>query len=193
MLAGLLEQDGAVATELGHLPDDEDLLLDALAGAAGEHDLLITAGGISAGAYEVVRQALTPLGCMRFLNVAMSPGSPQGLGVLGTTPVLALPGNPTAALVSYLVFGRPLLRGCQGYPDPMPPWFPMALAAPLARRGEGTRFIPGLLNRGGGTVLGGLAESGHRLTAFAGADCLLRVDPGEGLARGGDAVPVLAL
>jgi molybdopterin biosynthesis enzyme len=69
----------------------------------------------------------------------------------------------------------------------------MALATPLARRGKVTRFVPGLLNRGGGTVLGGLAESGHRLTAFAGADCLLRVDPGEGPARGGDAVPVLAL
>jgi len=94
MVAALLEQDGSVATELGHLPDDEDLLLDALLGAVADHDLLITVGGISAGAYEVVRQALTPLGCMRFLSVAMSPGGPQGLGVLGTTPVLALPGNP---------------------------------------------------------------------------------------------------
>lgn len=193
MLAALLEQDGAVATELGRLPDDEDMLLGALLGAAAEHDVLITVGGISAGAYEVVRQALTPLGSMRFLSVAMSPGSPQGLGVLGTTPVLALPGNPTAALVSYLVFGRPLLRGCQGHLDPMPPWLPVALAAPLVRRPDATRFVPGLLNRGDATVLVGFADAGHRLTAFAGADRLLRVDPGERPVRAGDAVPVLVL
>ena len=193
MLAALLEQDGAVATELGHLPDDEGLLLGALLGAAADHDLLITVGGISAGAYEVVRQALTPLGCMRFLSVAMSPGGPQGLGVLGTTPVLALPGNPTAALVSYLVFGRPLLRACQGHLDPMPPWHPLILTTSLARRAEVTRFVPGLLSRGEGAVLGGLADAGHRLTAFADADCLLRVDPGARPVRAGDAVPVLAL
>jgi len=91
------------------------------------------------------------------------------------------------------VFGRPLLRGCQGHLDPMPHWLPVALAAPLARRPDATRFVPGLLNRGDATVLGGFADAGHRLTAFAGADRLLRVDPGERPVRAGDAVPVLAL
>jgi len=114
LLATLAEADGAVTTVLPCLPDDPERVLDCLLAAAVTYDVVVTAGGISAGAYEVVRQALEPLGTVAFSRVAMTPGSPQGRGRILATPVLALPGNPTAALVSYLVFGRPLLRLARG-------------------------------------------------------------------------------
>jgi molybdopterin molybdotransferase len=116
MLAALLEQDGAVATELGHLPDDEDLLLDELAGAGAEHDLLITAGGISAGAYEVVSQALTPLGCMRFLNVAMSPGSRRDWACWGRRPSSPCRATPPPRSSPTSCSGARCYRAARGTP-----------------------------------------------------------------------------
>ncbi len=82
-----------------------------------EFDLLVTSGGVSAGAHEVVRLALEPLG-LAFLSVAMQPGGPQGLGLAdlgrGPVPVVALPGNPVSVLVSFEAFLRPALLAAAG-------------------------------------------------------------------------------
>nr|WP_255529483.1 molybdopterin-binding protein [Leucobacter edaphi] len=81
---------------------------------APRFDLVVTSGGISAGAFEVIREALTPAG-IDFLAVAMQPGGPQGLGALpGGTPVLCFPGNPVSSALSAEAFLLPLLRSFAG-------------------------------------------------------------------------------
>lgn len=71
-------------------------------------DLILSSGGISKGAYEVVRQALARHD-VDFVSVAMQPGGPQGAGTVNGVPYLAFPGNPVSSLVSFEVFLRPVL------------------------------------------------------------------------------------
>jgi molybdopterin molybdotransferase len=78
--------------------------------------VLVTSGGVSVGAYDVVKQVLSQLGTVGFDKVAMQPGMPQGFGTIGpdSTPVFGLPGNPVSALVSFEAFVRPALRTMLG-------------------------------------------------------------------------------
>ncbi|UOQ60416.1 molybdopterin molybdotransferase MoeA [Leucobacter rhizosphaerae] len=118
MLAAALRDAGAVVTTL-RSGDRANDFRDAVLGSLAEVDLVITSGGISAGAFEVVREALAPLG-IAFGSVAMQPGGPQGLGSLdrdGTAiPVVCFPGNPVSALISAETFVLPLLRDAAGLP-----------------------------------------------------------------------------
>ncbi|WP_369371310.1 gephyrin-like molybdotransferase Glp [Promicromonospora sp. Populi] len=95
------------------LPDDPETARAGLAQAARQCDLVLTTGGVSQGAYEVVKDALPEV---TFRSVAMQPGGPQGLGRLDGTPVLTFPGNPVSAQVSFVVFLRDVLRRAGGLP-----------------------------------------------------------------------------
>lgn len=118
MLAAALRDAGVEVTTL-RSGDRADDFRNVLLRRASAHDLIITSGGISAGAFEVVREALTPLG-ITFGSVAMQPGGPQGLGVLEVSgagvPVICFPGNPVSALISAETFVLPLLRAAAGLP-----------------------------------------------------------------------------
>ncbi len=107
---------GAVAYRVGIVPDEPRRLLDTLEDQLVRADLLITSGGVSVGAYDVVKDVLGRLGTVQFDSVAMQPGMPQGFGTIGpdATPVFGLPGNPVSALVSFEVFVRPALRRMLG-------------------------------------------------------------------------------
>jgi len=98
--------------------DDAAELLNIIEKGSPTADLVITVGGVSAGAREVVRDALGPLG-VEFSHVAMQPGGPQGLGVIATAqrgiPAVTFPGNPVSALVSFEIFVRPILRRLAGF------------------------------------------------------------------------------
>lgn len=111
-LAAAARDAGADAYRVGIVPDDHARLLDVLEGQLRRADLLITSGGVSVGAFDVVKQALSELGTVEFSRVAMQPGMPQGFGTLGPdgTPIFCLPGNPVSALVSFEVFVRPAIR-----------------------------------------------------------------------------------
>lgn len=120
MLAALARADDATVVAVEHLRDDDDLaaVVERLAGVC---DLVMTSGGVSAGAYEPVKAAYADGDAVRFVKVAMQPGKPQGFGVVaGGVPLLALPGNPVSSLVSYLSFVRPALRVLAGRPADEP-------------------------------------------------------------------------
>ena len=86
--AGLDVLRAAIAT------DNPDELQDAAAAATPPHvDLIVTTGGVSKGAYEVVRQAMADQD-VEFLHVAMQPGGPQGIGTFDGVPFLGFPGKP---------------------------------------------------------------------------------------------------
>ncbi|MET4158284.1 gephyrin-like molybdotransferase Glp [Agromyces sp. PvR057] len=117
LLAGLVRDAGCELVEVVRMPDDERLLRAWLDGL-GPRDAVVFTGGVSVGAYDVVRRVLSELGTVDFVRVAMQPGSPQAFGRLADgTPVFGLPGNPVAVAVSFEVFVRPALLALQGRPD----------------------------------------------------------------------------
>lgn len=119
LLRGLLQRLLVDVIDGGILPDNRDATREALQRAAAEVDLVITSGGVSCGEEDHVRATIEAVGQLEFWRVAIRPGRPVALGQLGNTPLLALPGNPVAALVTFWAIGRPLLDRLAGA-TPMP-------------------------------------------------------------------------
>jgi len=116
LLAAAVREAGADPVRLGPLPDDPTALLGVLARLDDDPgiDAVVTSGGVSAGAFDVVKAALAGTG-VEFVAVAVQPGKPQGLGLLpGGTPLFALPGNPVSVYTSFEVFVRPALLRMRG-------------------------------------------------------------------------------
>ncbi|MFI7067800.1 gephyrin-like molybdotransferase Glp [Kribbella sp. NPDC050124] len=115
-LAAAARDAGAVVYRVGIVGDDPKRIMDTLSDQLVRADLVITTGGVSMGAYDVVKEVLTKTGTVDFPQVAMQPGKPQGFGVLGDdeVPIFTLPGNPVSAYVSFEVFVRPALRKLMG-------------------------------------------------------------------------------
>jgi molybdopterin molybdotransferase len=102
-LTAAAQEAGASPYRVGIVPDDPRKLAATLEDQLVRADVLVTSGGVSVGAYDVVKQVLSQLGTVGFDKVAMQPGMPQGFGTIGpdSTPVFGLPGNPVSALVSF--------------------------------------------------------------------------------------------
>nr|WP_240482288.1 gephyrin-like molybdotransferase Glp [Microbacterium sediminis] len=112
LLASLAREAGAEVISVATV-DDEPHSLRAVLDGAADADVVLTSGGVSAGAYEVVKNVLG--GQIAFTKVAMQPGKPQAFGRLSSGAlVFGLPGNPVSAAVSFEVFVRPALLRMQG-------------------------------------------------------------------------------
>ena len=186
MLAAALREAGAEVTTAPATSDDVALFRETLAGHATDVDLIVTTGGVSAGAYEVVKDALT--GDVEFVKVAMQPGMPQGAGTVNGTPIVTLPGNPVSALVSFEVFIRPPLRAAMGLPSERPrrsATLTEKLTSPAGKR----QFRRGVLGTDEQVSSYGPPAS-HHLRWLATANCLL--DIGEDVVElaAGSPVPV---
>jgi molybdopterin molybdotransferase len=116
MLAAAARSAGAIAYRVGIVSDDASEFRDALSDQLVRADLVVTSGGVSKGAYDVVKEVLSEVGTVSFGEVAMQPGKPQGFGFVGedATPILTLPGNPVSAYVSFEVFVVPAIRRMMG-------------------------------------------------------------------------------
>ncbi|MBM9460374.1 molybdopterin molybdotransferase MoeA [Nocardioides sp. zg-536] len=191
LLAAAVAEAGGVAVRRLWVADDVPAFLALLDSelAGGDVDLVLTSGGVSAGAYEVVKEALGPRG-VEFVKVAMQPGMPQGSGLVGGVPVVCLPGNPVSALTSFEVFVRPALRRAHGHPVPHRPVLRVALTEPLVPLAGKRQLRRGRLDRAAGTVTPwGPAGSGF-LGWFAGADALIDLPPAGAPLNVGDEVEV---
>jgi molybdopterin molybdotransferase len=174
LLAAAVREAGGSASVLRFVPDDVAAFHAALASHAGEVDLLVTSGGVSAGAYEVVKDALTGRG-VEFVRVAMQPGGPQGCGRLDGLPVVTLPGNPVSAALSFELFVRPALLGAMGHPVVDRPRAGAQLASALRspagkRQYRRARHDEGLVEV---TPVGG--PGSHLLASFAASNCLIEI------------------
>jgi molybdopterin molybdotransferase len=116
VLAALAREAGAEVVLRTRVADEADALRAVVARAvAGGADAIVFSGGVSAGAYEVVKSTLGPGGEMAFSSVAMQPGKPQGFGALpGGALLFGLPGNPVSSALSFEAFVRPALLRMQG-------------------------------------------------------------------------------
>lgn len=191
LLAAAVEEAGGVAVRTLWVADDVPAFLDLLDTAVREEqvDLVLTSGGVSAGAYEVVKDGLGPRG-VEFVKVAMQPGMPQGSGLVGDVPVVCLPGNPVSALTSFEVFVRPALRAAVGHPAPQRTVVRARLTEPLTPPPGKRQLRRARLDRSSGEVTPwGPAGSGF-LGWFAGADALVDLPADSGAVDAGALVDV---
>lgn len=110
----LLGSMGCEVTDLGILPDDKGAIIAALDTAKNDHDVLMTSGGVSAGEEDHVKSAVEVLGSVHFWRLAIKPGRPIALGQVGDASFIGLPGNPVAAMVTFLMIAQPVLRLLSG-------------------------------------------------------------------------------
>jgi molybdopterin molybdotransferase len=173
LLAAAVEDAGGGARRLHFVPDDVDQFLATVRAEVASADLLITSGGVSAGAYEVVKDAFRQLGTVEFTKVGMQPGGPQGAGTVDGVPVVTLPGNPVSAFVSFEVFVRPALRRAMGYTHPDRLHVPARLTGPLRSPAGRRQFLRGRFDGGSVSQVGG--PGSHLVAHLARANCLVVV------------------
>jgi molybdopterin molybdotransferase len=114
MLQALLRRLACDVTDLGILPDERATVTRALSAAAADHDLLITSGGVSTGEEDHVKAAVESGGGLAFWRLAIKPGRPVAMGVVGGTPFIGLPGNPVAVFVTFAHVARPMIARLAG-------------------------------------------------------------------------------
>ncbi|MFJ8693618.1 molybdotransferase-like divisome protein Glp [Streptomyces roseolilacinus] len=198
-LAAAARDAGAIAYRVGAVTDDAETLRATIEDQLVRADLLVTTGGVSVGAYDVVKEALSassdadePGGGVEFRRLAMQPGKPQGFGSVGPdhTPLLALPGNPVSSYVSFELFVRPAIRALMGLRDLHRPRARAVLSAagPLSSPAGKRQFLRGTYDAQAGTVAPVGGAGSHLIAALAQADALIvvpedatRVEPGTEL------------
>lgn len=197
MLAAAATAAGATSYRVGFVPDEPKRLITAIEDQLIRADLVITTGGVSVGAYDVVKEALSRLGTVTFEKVAMQPGMPQGFGRVGPdkTPIFTLPGNPVSAFVSFEMFVRPVLRRMQGLEPLHRPTVRAVMKDSVQSPAEKRQFLRGDLSvEDGRYVVRPVGGPGsHLLAGLAKANCLIVVPEGNTHVASGDAVTVMML
>ncbi|WP_406000315.1 gephyrin-like molybdotransferase Glp [Streptomyces sp. NBC_00829] len=195
---------GALSYRVGAVTDDAEILRATIEDQLIRADLLVTTGGVSVGAYDVVKEALSSVGDedepgsgIDFRTLAMQPGKPQGFGSIGRehTPLLALPGNPVSSYVSFELFVRPAIRALMGLKDVHRPKAHAVLKADKALSSpEGRRqFLRGAYDSESGTVSPVGGAGSHLVAALAHADCLIVVPEADTSVEPGAEVEVVLI
>ena len=177
LLTAAAQEAGAIAYRVGIVPDDPTVLIDTLEDQLIRADMVLTSGGVSVGAYDVVKEAIGRIGQVRFDRVAMQPGMPQGFGVIGPdrTPFFGLPGNPVSAYVSFEVFVRPAIRRMLGVEPLQRPTVRARLSEPLTSPPGKRTFARAWLSVDNGEyVVSPVGGSGsHLIASLAGANAFV--------------------
>jgi molybdopterin molybdotransferase len=114
MLMTMLGRLGCEVSDLGILRDDRNALADGLKKVAATHDLILTTGGVSTGEEDHVKAAVESLGTLVLWRMAIKPGRPVAMGIVGGTPLIGLPGNPVASFVTFIHVVRPTVFALAG-------------------------------------------------------------------------------
>jgi len=141
LLHGLLQSFGFEVVDLGVIPDTLSDTKSNLQVAAQQADVVITTGGASVGEEDHVQSAIRQLGSIELWRVAIKPGKPFMFGEIDATPILGLPGNPGAVLVTFLILARPFLMTMQGVRNTQIKGFPLPLSRPPTKPGIRREYL----------------------------------------------------
>ena len=193
MLAQLVEAAGCTVSIAERLPDDVARVTQRVREAFASSDAVLTIGGVSAGDFDPVKQALDTLGGIELWRVAMRPGRPQAFGTPGGKLFFGLPGNPASVACVFEVLVRPALRVMQGHAVLDRPRLPVRVAVPVDSRAGRTDFVRSALEWRDGALWAtpvGAQVSGH-LVPQARADALLVVPEAAARLAAGDAATAI--
>ena len=195
-LAAMVRAAGGEPRLLGIARDTRESLDEHIARAA-DADILLTIGGASVGAHDLVVPALADAGMtLDFWKIAMRPGKPLIFGRRGVQRVVGLPGNPVSSLICTRVFVVPLIGLLSGAGITAAAPQPALLAAPIGANGPRSHYMRATtVSRDGGTrrVAPAPSQDSSLMTPLAAADCLIVRPPGAAPLPAGEAVEVLDL
>ncbi|MCS6920529.1 MAG: molybdopterin molybdotransferase MoeA [Elioraea sp.] len=195
-LAALVRGCGAEPIDLGIAPDNMDAIASLVRAPHGA-DLIVTSGGASVGAHDLIQASLVPEGLeLGFWKIAMRPGKPFLFGHVRGTPLLGLPGNPVSALVCGLLFLAPALDRLSGLSgDPPAPEFARAGADLPANDMRADHLRARLERDGDGAWIATPfpAQDSAQMRIFAEAEALILRPPHAPAVRAGEPVPILRL
>ena len=185
MLIAQARADGAQATLHPRVPDDPKLLGEEVMCAVYSNDLVLLVAGSSRGHRDYAREVLEELGAVAVDGVAVRPGHPVLLAVVGTTPVIGVPGYPVSAAFTYELFARPLLGELLGSIPPRPA-LEVRLAEAVGGREDSTCLVAVELDSAYGDMPTATpcARRAGALRSLARADGYVTVPPGEGFVAG---------
>lgn len=205
MLMGLVTQAGCVAVDYGIVRDNEQALEETLRTAAAECDAIVTSGGVSMGAYDVVKALLGRIAQMTWMQIAIKPAKPFAFGMLSAprgsevhreVPIFGLPGNPVSSLVSFELLARPALRKMMGHAPVQRPALLAVADTHFLRKTDGKIHFQRVVaksNSDGRIHVAPVSQQGsHQLAASALANAVAVMPDGDGVAAGGE-VRVLLL
>ena len=193
-LLAAIEEAGAQVVDAGVARDERNDLNDRLRGA-GEADLVVTTGGVSMGAYDLVRGLLEEQEAVDFWQVALRPGKPLVFATIGGVPLIGLPGNPVSTLVGFELFVRPALLKLQGRTDLERPRLTAVTEDALHNPPHLEQYFRGVARRDGDRVRVRLTgdQGSHVLRSMADANCLVIVPQGTSEVAAGEPVDIIPL
>jgi molybdopterin molybdotransferase len=189
MLVALLKRLGCKISDLGILRDEREPLSKALKKAARTHDLILTSGGVSTGEEDHVKAGVESVGSLVLWRMAIKPGRPVAMGIIGGTPFIGLPGNPVASFVTFVHVVRPTVLALSGArPAPLVP-IPVRAAFAYKKKSGRREYVRVSLRRAEDGVLEAIKfprEGAGLLSSLVDTDGLVelgeavtKVEPGE--------------
>jgi molybdopterin molybdotransferase len=151
MVAAQVRRYGGMPMILGVAHDEEELVRQGIRLALERNvDFIITSGGVSVGDFDLVKQVMDAEGAMHFWSLNMKPGRPMAFGDIAGIPLLGLPGNPVAAMISTELYARPALLKMQGFTDWSRPTVWARLTEPIERKDGRRHYLRVVLRETGG-------------------------------------------
>jgi molybdopterin molybdotransferase len=175
---GALARSWGAEVQLHGIAQDTVADLTGRLEAARSADLIVTSGGVSLGDFDFVKDVLRAEGEIGIWQVRMKPGKPLAFGRLGGTPLLGVPGNPVAAAVSFILFGRPAILRMLGVDKVEPRTIDVLTTEPIDNRGQRRHYVRVRLRPqpDGPPLAESVGEQGAGvLSSLAAADALLIV------------------
>jgi molybdopterin molybdotransferase len=197
MLAAAVRSAGAICYRVGAVDDNPKTFRRVLSDQLVRADLVVTSGGISKGDHDVVKETLSALGTVDFVEVAMQPGKPQGFGKVfdEQTPIITLPGNSVSAYVSFEVFVLPAIRRMMGRTPYRRPMVHAVLAQDVQSRSGVRQYLRGVfeVTHRGAKVTPLEGTGSHLVGSLAQANALIIVGEDQTALNMGDTVRTLVL
>lgn len=186
ILAGYLGEWGAETSRGLPVSDDPELLKASLIKAAAENDLVVLNAGASAGTRDYSAKVLAEVGTVIVHGVAIKPGKPVILAMIGDTPAIGLPGYPVSALLTMRIFIREILSMYLGKGSPVRECVPATLSRPVHSSMGVDQFVRITLGRVGDNLMATPSGKGAgAVMSLVRADGLLTIGSGnEGIGAG---------
>jgi putative molybdopterin biosynthesis protein len=179
IIAAAITEAGGEPIAFGAIPDDATALDQAVRKALSQSDMVVVSAGTSKGAGDLSYQIVSKLGAPGILvhGVALKPGKPLCLGVIGKTPLVVLPGFPTSAIFTFHAFVAPVIRALTGLPpeaiETIQARVPVRIASELGRK---EFVLVSLVDSGDGTIAFPTGKGSGSVTSFSQADGFIEID-----------------
>jgi molybdopterin molybdotransferase len=195
-LAIQVREAGGIPILQETVPDDVVTIASAISRALSQNDLVITTGGASVGSKDLVREGIGRSGAdILFWKVGMKPGTPAVCGQKGGKLMIGLSGNPSAAMITFLMLVRPIIRSMAGKATGSLPEVSAVMAQPFGKSSSQRRLLRAVVNWEKGAYRGVPAgiQSPGALKSMTTCNALIDIPAGHGPLQVGDEVRALLL